>query len=70
MTYLKPTGLSLVWHHEVEVCAIFLEVVELTQLRCELLSTNHGLEIGALTAVFHTDVKDILVTGASDGGQH
>lgn len=69
-TYLEPTGLGLVWHHKVAVCAIFAEVVELAQLRGELLSTNYGLEIRALTAIFDPDVKHIAVTGSSDGGQH
>lgn len=67
-TYLEGCVLGSVRQYEAEVCAVLLELV-VSHLRCQLLMSNHCLEIVALTPVFHTDVKLVLVTGASDGGQ-
>lgn len=68
-TYLVGNIHGGAWHSDPEVGAVFLEIVFLSQLRCQISRSNHGLEI-SLTPIFHGDVKLVVVTGASDGGQH
>lgn len=50
--------------------AILLEVVAFCHLSAQVLGSNPRLEVAALTAVFHAEVKITLVTDARHGGQH
>lgn len=68
--YLECCALGVVRHDEAEVGAVFLQVVVSCHLRGQVLSSNPRLEVTALTAVFHTEVKIALVTDARNGGQH
>lgn len=70
LAYLKNRVLCIVWHCEAEVSAIFLNIVTVCQFRWQLSSSKPGLEIAALTAVFHIHIEIALVTCASNGGQH
>lgn len=66
LTYLERCVRCIVWQYETEVCAVFLEFVFLSHLRGQMAISNHCLEIVALTPVFHSDVKVLLVTSTSD----
>lgn len=68
LTYLERSVLGRVRHNEAEVCAVLMEMVALSHLRCQLSGSDHGLDFVALTPVCHSDIKIVLVAGASDGG--
>lgn len=67
--YLECWILGIVRHNEAEVGAVSLEVV-VYHLRCQVLGSKPCLEIVALAAVFHNEVKVACVTDAGNGGQN